>query len=243
MIGEVAWPVVVLLGLVCAGGALTQSVAGFGLAVVTAPVVVMLAPDLMPGALLVPSLALPFVELTRGQRDIDGRSLGWAMLGRLLLLPVGIALVALTSPTVIAVLVGVMVLVAVGASVWMVDLRPRPASAFGAGMLTGVTGTAAAIGGPFLGLVLQHERPSRVRSTLAAFFVLGASVSLIGLAAVGELTQDQVRVGLVWVPFVAAGAVLSIPVRRRLAPERMRKCVLVVAAVAGVSVLVRAALG
>ena len=64
----------------------------------------------------------------------------------------------------------------------------------------GISGTAAAIGGPFLALVLQHERPQRVRSTLAVFFVAGSLLGLTGLLLGGELTRDQVLAGLVWVP-------------------------------------------
>lgn len=242
MLAGVAWPVVVVLGLVCACGALTQSVVGFGLAVVAAPFVVFLAPDLMPGALLVPSVVLPLVELTKGSRDIDLRSLGWATLGRVLLMPAGVALVAFTSADVIAVVVGVMVLVAVAASVHTFEVRARPTTAFAAGTLTGVTGTAASIGGPFLSLVLQHERPSRIRATLAAFFTIGAALSITALSVAGEMTRQQVTVGLVWVPFLMLGVLASVPVRRRMPPERMRRYVLAVATVAGVSVLVRAVL-
>lgn len=74
-----------------------------------------------------------------------------------------------------------------------------------AGGVSGVTGTAAAIGGPFMAMVLQHEAPTRLRSTLAVFFTAGSILGLAALAVGGELTWDQVRVGLLWSPFVVAG--------------------------------------
>ena len=46
------WPLVVGLGVAVLAGGVVQSTIGFGLAVVAAPVVVLLAPDLMPAALL-----------------------------------------------------------------------------------------------------------------------------------------------------------------------------------------------
>lgn len=239
---EIGWPVVLALGLVVTIGTMTQAVVGFGLAVVTAPFVVIFAPDLMPAALLVTSLALPVIQLARGERDIDWPNLRWAVAGRVLLMPAGVALVALTSPTVIAVIVGVMVLVAVAGSLSSIDVRPRPTTAFGAGLITGISGTAASIGGPFFGLVLQHERPSRIRGTLAVFFVVGATTSLAGLAVVGEVNRDQVVVGLAWIPFLVLGLAVSGPVRRRVAPERMRRYVLTLAVVAGVTVIARALL-
>lgn len=234
--------VYLLLGIVVAIGALVQSVVGFGIAVVAAPVVVTLRPDLMPTAMLVVALALPAWELATGERDIDWKLLGPAVVGRLALLPVGVWLVAAASAGAISVIVAVMVLVAVGASVSRLRVRARPAPAFGAGVLTGISGTAASIGGPFFGLVLQHERPARVRSTLAVFFVVGVSTSLLGLAVAGEVSSDQIRAGLGWIPFVVLGAACARPLRTHLDRDRMRRGVLFVAALAGVLVLVRTAL-
>ena len=50
------WALVVGLGLAVLAGGVVQSTIGFGMAVVAAPVVVLLAPDLMPAALLLPAL-------------------------------------------------------------------------------------------------------------------------------------------------------------------------------------------
>lgn len=237
---DVAWGVVVVLGCILVVGAITQSVAGFGIAVVGAPFVVMLAPELMPGGMLMASLPLPLVEVARRWREIDARVLSWALAGRLATTPLGVVLVAWLSPNAIGVVVGVMVLIAVSASLWAFEIRPGPAPALAAGVLTGISGTAASIGGPFLGLVLQHERPARLRATLAAFFVVGATTSLCALALVGELGRTELVVGLAWAPFVLVGLLLSVPVRRRVRVDQMRPIVLALAAIAGVTVIVRA---
>ena len=168
------WPLVLLLGLAVLAGGVVQSTIGFGLAVVAAPVVVLLAPDLMPAALLLPALTLPLLQLSRGPRDVAWRPLGWALGARTLFTPVGVAVVAWFSPRAIAALVGVLILVTVALSIRAIDLRATPRNAAVAGAVTGISGTSAAIGGPFLALVLQHERPERVRSTLAVFFVAGS---------------------------------------------------------------------
>ncbi len=174
------WPLVLGLGLAVLAGGVVQSTIGFGLAVVAAPAVVLLAPDLMPAALLLPGLTLPLLQLSHADRDVTWRPLGWALLARTLFTPLGVAVVAWFSPRAIAALVGVLILVTVALSVRTIDLRATPRNAAVAGAVSGVSGTAAAIGGPFLALVLQHERPQRVRSTLAVFFVAGALLGLVG---------------------------------------------------------------
>lgn len=236
------WPLVLALGLAVLAGGVVQSTIGFGMAVVAAPIVVLLAPELMPASLLVPSLALPVLQLVRGARDVAWHPLGWALGARTLMTPVGVAVVAIVSARAIAALVGVLILVTVALSVRAIDLRSTPANAAVAGAVSGVSGTAAAIGGPFLALVLQHERPERVRSTLAVFFVAGSLLGLGGLAIGGELTAEQLTAGLVWVPFAVLGYVLSTPLRRRVDHVRFRRAVLVFCVLASVVVIVRATL-
>ena len=236
------WSPVLLLGLAVLAGGVVQSTVGFGLAVVAAPFVVLLAPDLMPVALLVPAMALPVLQLTHAARDIAWRPLGWAVAARTLFTPVGVAVVATFAPRAIAALVGVLILVTVALSVRTIDLRPTPVNATVAGAVSGVSGTAAAIGGPFLALVLQHERPERVRSTLAVFFLAGSLLGLAGLSLGGELSGAQVVAGLVWVPFALLGYAVSAPLRARIDHERFRRAVLAFCVVASLVVIARAAL-
>ena len=237
------WPLVLGLGLAVLTGGVVQSMVGFGMAVVAAPFVVLLAPDLMPVALLVPALALPLLQLAHAERDVAWRPLGWAVGARTLATPVGVAVVALVSPRAIAALVGVLILLTVALSVRTIELRPTPVNAAAAGAVSGVSGTAAAIGGPFLALVLQHERPERVRSTLAVFFLAGSVLGLVGLRAGGQLTAQQVVVGGLLVPFVLLGYAAAAPLRARIDPDRFRRIVLGFCVVASVVVIGRAVLG
>ncbi|HEX6887327.1 MAG TPA: sulfite exporter TauE/SafE family protein [Candidatus Nanopelagicales bacterium] len=236
------WALVLGLGLAVLAGGVVQSTIGFGLAVVAAPFVVLLAPELMPAALIVPSLALPVLQLSHGERDIAWRPLGWAVAARTLMTPVGVAVVAWFPARAIAALVGMLILVTVVLSVWVLDLRATPRNAAVAGAVSGISGTAAAIGGPFLALVLQHERPQRVRSTLAVFFVVGSLLGLTGLFLGGELPREQVAAGLVWMPFALLGYAVAGPIRTRVDAEVFRRYVLGFCALASVTVIVRAAL-
>ena len=234
------WTPVLLLGAALLAGAFVQSSIGFGMAVVAAPFIIVFSPELMPGALLVTSFFLPVVQLLHGPRDVAWRSLGGALGARLLVTPLGVAAVALLSVRAISVVVGLLILLTVAASVSALDLRPTPTSSAAAGAVAGFSGTAASIGGPFLALVLQHERPTRVRATLSAFFLVGALMAVVGLGIAGEFTRHQLVTGLVWVPFIGAGYALAGPARARLDRDRLRRAVLVFCVGAALSVIVRA---
>src|SRR3546814_15753694 len=75
-------------------------------------------------------------------------------------------------------------------------LPVRPPTQLVAGVVSGVTGTAAGIGGPPLALLYQHRPGSTIRSTLAAAFLVGTALSLATLAVAGEFGPSQVHPGL-----------------------------------------------
>lgn len=233
-------PTLLLLGVVVALGATVQSTIGFGISVVAAPFVVLLRPDLMPASLLVCVFALPLTQLATGARTIAWRHLGWALGARALVTPVGVLLVAATSADVIALTVGILILVTVVASVTTLDIQLTRRNSAAAGAITGVSGTAAAIGGPFFALVLQHERPERLRATLAVFFLAGTVIAFTGLSLAGQVDATDVRAGLLWVPFVLLGHVLAGPLRSRIAAQTVRRGVLAFCVIASVSVIGRA---
>lgn len=233
-------PTVLALGLAVGVGAFVQSSIGFGIAVVSAPVIVMVEPQLMPVSLLVCAIFLPWVQLASGPREISWRPLGWSLGARALATPLGVVVVAATSADAIAVIVGALILVTVAVSVRSVDVRPTRGAMVAAGAISGVSGTAASIGGPFMALALQHEPPARLRATLAVFFIVGSAVSLGGLALAGEITAEQVRAGIIWWPFVVAGHLAAGPVRSRLPAATLRRVVLAFCVVASLGVIARA---
>ncbi len=234
---------VLALGLALGVGSFIQTTIGFGMAVVAAPFIVLFAPDLMPTALLTTSVVLPIVQLVHSRRDIAWRLLNWALVGRLLTTPAGVWVVAAFSARAIAATVGALILLVVAVSVVTVRVKPAPSTAFAAGAIAGISGTAASIGGPYLALVLQHERPDRIRSTLAGFFVAGSGMALAGLALGGQVHADQLVAAILWLPFVGVGYAAAIPARRFLDAGRLRTAVLWFCAIAGLSVLVRSLMG
>jgi len=234
---------VLLLGTAVLVGALVQSSVGFGIVVVAAPIVIWVAPELMPGTMLICGFVMPLLHLTRRWRAVDRGQLTAALAGRLALTPVGVWVVAVSGPRLIAFLVGVLVLVVAVASAYAPEFEPRTRNLVLAGALTGISGTSAAVGGPFVAMTLQHDPPARMRATLAAFFSVGSLASLVGLTLAGELTTGQVVWGAILVPFIVVGYVLSEPLTRRLDDERMRSVMLVFCVVAGISIILRAVLG
>ncbi|MEV0145697.1 MULTISPECIES: sulfite exporter TauE/SafE family protein [unclassified Nonomuraea] len=211
-------------------GAVVQGSVGFGLGLVAAPVLTMLDPGVMPGAMQVANMTLPLLTLAAEWRRVDWRGLGFAVLGRLPGSVVGAVIVVQVSVHALGVLVGVMVLVAVGLTASAPAVPRNGATIAGAGFVSGVTGTATGIGGPPIALVYQHAKGPQIRATLAMFFFLSAGQSLVILAAVDRLPARALVTGAALLVPMAVGFAVSGPLRRYLDGGKVRTAVLAVAA-------------
>ncbi|MCT2592717.1 sulfite exporter TauE/SafE family protein [Streptomyces sp. N2-109] len=224
-------------------GSLVQTGVGLGLGLVAAPVLVLLEPPLMPGALLTTTVVLPLLTVCTEWQHIDWRGLAWGLPARIPGAVAGAWLVTALEPRVLGAAVGVSVLLGVAASLWgHGPVRLTPALLVSAGTVAGITGTATSIAGPPLALLYQHQPAARVRATLGGFFLGGTLVSLLTLAAAGELTGRQLHHGLVLVPFVVAGFLLGRPVTRRLSTTGLRTSLLWVVSFSGIALIARSLL-
>jgi uncharacterized membrane protein YfcA len=232
--------VVLWAGLVVAVGAVVQGTVGFGMALVAAPLLALLDPQYVPVPLIVIAGAHAVLALVREWRDADWRGVGWALAGRLPGAVLGATVVAVLPYREFATFVAVAVLLCVAASLVRLHLRPTRPALLVAGTVSGVSGTAAGIGGPPVALLYQNEHGATVRATLGAYFGLGTLLSLAVLAAGGQVDGAHLLQGVVLIPFMAAGFLLSNPLRRILDRGWTRPAVLGLAAVTAVALLVQA---
>ncbi|GII54526.1 permease [Planotetraspora thailandica] len=220
------WFPLIAGGLAVFVGAIVQGGVGFGMGLIASPLITLIDPGVMPGAVQVVNAVLPLFTLALEWRRIDWPGLGFALLGRLPGSALGALVVVYVSTRTLGVLVGLMVVAAAVATARAVAVRRNGFTLTAAGFLSGITGTATGIGGPPMGLVYQSARGPQIRATLAMFFFLSATQSLALLALVGRLPAHALSTGLALVPFVVVGFVVSAPLRRYLDGGRVRTALL-----------------
>jgi uncharacterized protein len=220
-------------------GATVQSLVGLGLGLVAAPVITIVQPDLMPEVMLWLACTYPLVTLAAERDDIHWAGLGWSLPTRLLGTAVGVAAVAMFSTRVLGLLVAVMVLGAVLVT-WLAVRPPiTRGSLLTAGLVSGFSGTATSIGGPPMAILYQNRPPRQIRTTLAVYFMVGAALSLAGLALAGQLDLRRALLAACLAPVLPFGAALGRTMRRRLPEDRVRGAVLMVCAASAAVLLVR----
>lgn len=224
-----------------AGGAVHASL-GFGGSFIMVPAVAVLLPRALPGAVLLGLLPLTVWVAWRDRGAIDRSAFVRITLGRVPGIVAATAVVALAPQRVLTVVIAAVLLVAVVATAAGWAVRTTPWTQGVAGLVSGFTGTAAALGGPPLALLYRDATGQDRRGTLSMIFVVGIVLSLATLGAVGEFGARDIGTGLMLGVSLLGGAFLMAPITRHLSDDLLRRCVLVWATVGAVAALVRALL-
>ncbi len=229
----------VLVTLCSAVGFTLQGAVGFGMGILGSPLLILIDGRMVPGPILASTMLFTVLLIRREHRAIDLVGVRWAVAGRLVgTVPAAAALAVLPSDR-LRLVFGIIVLLAVAISVSGLAVAPRPAALLAAGVLSGIMGTMASIGGPPIALLYQHASGAQIRGTLSGIFLIGTAMSLAALVVVGRFGLEELRLSGLMAPGAIAGFVISRRFASRLDRGYTRRAVLAVAAMAGLIVIAR----
>ena len=199
----------VLAVLVVAVGAMIQGSLGFGLGLVSAPALALIDATFIPGPLLLVGVAVTLTVFLRERGAVDWKGMKWAIFGRVIgTIAGGWAVVAFSKDAVI-VLVAVLVLAGVLMTSIGWKIKTNRITLSTAGIVSGVMGTLTSVGGPPMALVYQRETAQKLRATLAGFFLVGATFSLLTLAVSGGMSQHDFALGALMLPGYVIGMIAN----------------------------------
>nr|WP_228550767.1 sulfite exporter TauE/SafE family protein [Endozoicomonas sp. OPT23] len=221
-------------------GAWVQGMIGFGLAVVSAPVLYLVAPQMVPSALICVSFFTALLGLRRYREQIDLSQIKYAIAGRVPGSLLGVLLLSFATRETMSLLIGVSVLLAVLVSLSRINVQVSKQNLLFAGFISGVTGTTSSIGGPPVALVMQNESGDRIRSGMSAYFAFSNLISLAFLAAAGLFGLDDFVMALALLPAILAGNSLSRKLSLKVNQRIIRHMLLLICSFAGVSALASA---
>ncbi len=198
-----------VIAVIVAAAAALQASVGIGFGMLAAPLLVMVAPQLVPGPILLMGLLLALMTTTREFGSVDLRELSLAMTGRIAGTAAAGAVVALLPISVFASVFALMILVAIALSMTNWHLLPTPRNLLVAGLLSGFMGTITSVGAPPMAMVYQNMPGPKVRATMGAFLTLGAAFSLITLTLIGRFTAPEAAASAWMVAPVVLGFMAS----------------------------------
>ena len=228
--------------IVVGAAACVQGSVGFGLAMVAAPILLLIDQRFVPGPLVLNVLLLAALVTCRERRALKVVQIPWVTLGSALGSIFAVVALRAVTERGSSVLFGSLVLIAVVVSLsgWHISLNRR--NAVLAGLASGFMGTTSSIGGPPLALLYQHQRAARIRADLSALIFLSSLFTLLALGFVGRFGVLELKLSLLLLPGLIVGFALSTVTSRLLGQRRIRPAILTIAATSGVVILIRACL-
>lgn len=234
---------VVVIGLIVLVGSFVQGAIGLGLGMLGAPLIALLEPQLVPTMLLVLAIVISTGVMVTEWRHVSWRAVGWALPARVPGTVLGVWLATSFSPRVLGIVIAVVVLAAIALTVRTVEVEQTPVNLVEAGFAAGTSGTAAAIGGPPMAIVMAHRPPREVRGTLSVFFVVGSVLSVALFAFQGELPRASLVLSGLYLPLVVVAFIAATLTHRRIPREAFRRAVLALCGLSAVVLLVKSAFG
>ncbi|MCY7296674.1 sulfite exporter TauE/SafE family protein [Alteromonas sp. a30] len=190
-------------------GCTIQTAVGFGMALIAAPIIVMVNPLWVPYVLTVTALVLSVSNAWNQRHDIQWQQLVPPMITRIPGTVFGTWILALIAMQWLQVIVAGMVLLTIFVTMRIKPFASTPVNMGIAGFVSGITGTTTSIGGPPMALVMQHSEGKHARANLSIYFVFSCIMSLIGYMWAGLMSQEQWVVSLTMVPVAYLGFYLG----------------------------------
>lgn len=186
-------------------GCTVQTAIGFGMALITAPIIVLFRPEWVPVIMTIVALMLSIQNSFGLRKSIQWKHISPAMISRLPGTVIGAGVLTVLPVSILQASVAGMVFVAIFVTLFA---KPFPATIKNlsiAGLLSGIAGTTTSIGGPPMALVMQHGAGHVTRANLSIYFLYSCVVSLISYQLIGIMNTELWLIGLSFLPFALAG--------------------------------------
>jgi uncharacterized membrane protein YfcA len=220
----------------------TQSVTGFGLALVSMPILAGLigVRTATPLVVLVAIIA-ELILLIRYKSEINLRAVWRITAAGALGIPLGVwALKALDEKLILTILGIFIVFYAVYALFnFRLPTLERSIWPYGFGFASGVVGGAYNVAGPLVIIYgnCRNWQPKEFKGNLQGFFLVGSVVALISHALASNITQDVVNNFILSLPAIGIGLLAGLSLDKYLNPVVFRKIVLVGLILAGLRLI------
>jgi uncharacterized membrane protein YfcA len=202
-----------VLGVVVFGAGFVRGFSGFGFSAITVAAMSIIMPPLTIIAMVMLfEIAASAFQVTKIYRHIEKPLVGRLLLGALLAMPVGVALLVALDVDMVRIVIASIILVMclLLFSGWTLKTAPGPVGQFGVGVISGFANSTA-IGGLPVGLLLaaQNTEPEKFRANMIGYLFALDIIGITVMAFYGKFTIAIVITAASLFPLMMAGVVLG----------------------------------
>jgi len=232
-----------IISLVIFLATFTQSLTGFGVALVAMPLLTSLV-DIRTATPMIAlvGLTLEISLLFYYRRALQLRSIWRVVVASLPGIPIGLLILSRVDESITLTALGVVVAAYTLYALFQARLPTltHPWWAYGAGFLAGMLGGAYNVSGPPIVIYgnCRGWQPAQFKSNLQSFFLLNSTLVVAGHAASQNLTPLVWQTYLGVLPALLLGVLMGISMDRFIAPAVFRKIILVLLLVVSVRLII-----
>ena len=220
-------------------GAILQTLSGFGMALLAAPVLVLIDSEFLPAPILTLGFVLSLFNATRLRAHLDIAPIGYALVTRAIGSVLAIGLLSIMPIDWLITGFAVLIIATVALTVKTVNIQYSRRNMMIAGFLSGVIGTTTSIGGPPVAMVLQNSPLQQARAQLSLFFLISTFMSLILLSATGNFSAHQLELTVFLLPALVVGFVCANAMSARFKPQYFKPVINIVSVMASLFLLAK----
>lgn len=177
-----------------------QMATGVSVGMIIVPFLAMISYTLIPIPVVFASLILTIMMAYKGRAHIDTRNAVSVSIGMLVGIFIAVYLLSKIHFEYLGLIFGLFILLSVFISVKIKEFELNSTMNYTGGIIAGVMGTMAAVGGQILALLFQNHPLDSIKATLAALYTLFSIVMLFVFYVFGKFSYAQMISGFYLMP-------------------------------------------
>jgi len=220
-------------------GAFIQSGTGFGMGLMSVPLLTFIDPVFAPGSFLFASMFQNSVMIARNRQGIRRDWLAAILPGIVMGSAAAYFVLKNLKGSGVELAIGITILIAVAISAGGFRIALGRKTLVAGGTVAGMMSTVAGVPGPPLILLLQNEPGLQIRSNLGITFMSGSFASIVAFYLAGRFGLLHLLLGFSLLPGILTGSLLAGPFARLLDRSFLRPVLLVLVSFGGLALILR----
>ena len=234
-------PILLIIALIAVTiGAVLQSLAGVGMALIAAPILVLIEPNFLPAPILALGCFLSLLNTVNYRHKLHLGNTQIALIGRVPGSVLGVYLLTLLPLEFFYLVFSIFVVLSVLLTYRDIRVSPSSCNLFIAGFFSGLMGTTTSVGGPPIALAYQNSSPEKARAELGLFFLVGTIISLTLLWIADNISYHQIQLTLPLLPAILLGFLLSRWLDKHFKPYYFKPLIASLSVILGLVIFIKA---
>ena len=196
---------ILIVNLILFAGAFVQGIIGYGLGILSVPLVFLVMPVMIPAPMIFNSIFLCLIIAHHNRNYIESAILKWPIGGALIGTATAATVLVSVEERTFALLFSSMLLILISLSFLKRKMPINPVSGVIVGFFSAMSGTITAIGGPPIALLWQNLKPQTIRANMSVFFIASSIIALTALFMIGKFGWTEIKLSLFTLPGVFVG--------------------------------------